>query len=89
MCTQINMIPKEQSSGHKPNDEFERVYILLTHSNEVYKIPSLSARPYVGKLGFRRISGFHLDFDLFLSSPTHQGMQELKLPNQGLNPCPL
>lgn len=81
MCTQINMIPKEQSSGHKPN-EFERVYILLPHSNEVYKIPSLSARPYVWKLGFRRISGFHLDFYLFFSSPTHQGMQGLSSPTR-------
>ena len=59
------MIPKEQSSGHKPNDEFERVYILLPHPNEVYKIPRLSARPYVQKLEFRRNSDFHLGFDHF------------------------
>lgn len=70
------MIPKEQSSGHKPNDEFERVYILLPHPNEVYKIPRLSARPYVQKLEFRRNSDFHLGFNHFFF-PTHQSIQDL------------
>ena len=75
------MIPKEQSSGHKPNDEFERVYILLPHPNEVYKIPRLSARPYVQKFEFRRNSGFHLGFDHFFF-PTHQSMQDLSSPTR-------
>lgn len=43
--------------------------------NEVYKIPRLSARPYVQKLEFRRNSGFHLSQSFFF--PTRQSMQDL------------
>ena len=81
VCIQINMILKEQASGH---DEFERVYILLPHPNEVYKILRLSSRPYVQKLEFRRNSGFHLGFNHFFFP--HIKVCRILAPQPGIEP---